>query len=105
MGYTDLNDCFQEPVGESREEMDTLCRNQARRYLKEAKEDISKEMGPSFNVSDNPDFVTSYMQLRAQHFNTLFLVKTLQEGFGSLCSEVDSAFEQLKNLLEAQGRV
>lgn len=99
-GYNDLKDFFEEPVVETREELDALCREEARRYLKDAKEDIAKEMGPCFDISSHPEFITAYMNLRAQRFNTLLLVKTLQEGFSSICAEVDAWWENLRDLLK-----
>jgi hypothetical protein len=113
--HTDQKDCFQKPVVESEEDITALCRAQAGRLLKdarknfikagrllkEAKRDPAKEMGLNIDIGKGSTFATTYIELRSQLFNVLFLTKIVNEGFGILCEEVDGAWADLKKLFES----
>ena len=98
MGYTDLNDCFQQPIIEDQDGLDVKARETARRYLMEALEDIDNEMGAGY-AAKNPEIVAAVLQVRARNFGTFFLVKNIQEGLASIGEELSMAGEALDGIM------
>jgi len=98
--YADLGQWFEEPVREDFETLDRLSREFAVENLKRSLADIDTAFGRRWYAEENPVLLAAVMRARTEHFRTMVLAKTLQEGLASIAETLDAIFGEIVKITD-----
>lgn len=99
-GYVDLGQWFEEPIRHNFETLDRLSLEFALKSLKESFAEIDGALGQLYAGDRHPEFVIAVLRAKTEHFKTLVLAKTIQEGLANISENADAIWSELVKITD-----